>query len=152
MKKETKKQTHMSQVREADLGNMFQVCELLGWTQDQYCEHQLEQYTKFLKLALAAMPTYIQNKAAYSPVLRGFWNNEWFSRNEREFLPMAIDYLRHSNSYVYEDGTHYLCWDNTEFINLVADEYLKIHSMDELADDERFLIRFYNNLKIIDHA
>lgn len=90
MKTLIKQQTHISKVRQFDLTVTEQIQQLLGWSHEQYCNHQYEQYEAFLARECSNHPV-IQQQLRYSETFRGFWNNEWIIRNQQEFLPFASE-------------------------------------------------------------
>jgi hypothetical protein len=107
---------------------MLEVCELLHWTPEQYCQHQYEQYEKFAAIATRYVRyPELKDWIRLSPVYRGFWNNEWEQRNRVEFINYAY----------YNSDNH---------VNVV-EEYRYVHSADRLLFDELFFGRFQNIVK-----
>jgi hypothetical protein len=120
--------THIAKVRDVQSSQMNHVCQLLDITPEGYCWHQYRQYEKFLAFACLELP-HLLEPLRYSSHVRGFWNNEWASRNQVDFLP-----------YAYE------C--KFERKEIMA-EYLYINSAERLFREEEFYTRFINTLKII---
>lgn len=54
-----------------------EICAMLNWTDQQYYDHQYEEYEQFLKRALFSARIEVYNTVRYSPLMRGLWNNEW---------------------------------------------------------------------------
>src|SRR5690606_16555873 len=69
-----------------------EICKILGWTDQQYYDHQYLQYEDFLKRSLFCANIEQYNEVRYSELMRGFWNNEWVQRNY-SFLLVAEDLL-----------------------------------------------------------
>jgi hypothetical protein len=124
----TVKTTHISKVRYKHENLMNAVCELLDWTPMQYCENQFEQYTLFVNTMCAQWPNRCK-EISYSPVFRGFWNNEWAARNELDFMPFAYD-CKFDKDYLLE-------------------EYLFINDHIRLIHDDAFYCRFEQIIKMI---
>lgn len=78
----------IEQTRIMNESQISTICSVLGWTEQQYCEHQFMQYEAFLNMIFENGSLSVGNKAKYSPIFRGFWNNQWMQRNE-EFLKIA---------------------------------------------------------------
>src|SRR5690606_10450001 len=68
------------------------ISQILGWTEQQYYEHQYEQYEAYLKRSMYNVSLEVYNEVRYSELMRGFWNNEWMRRNYN-FLLVAEDLL-----------------------------------------------------------
>jgi|SRR6185437_11120475 len=122
------KTTHIAEVREQQANQMDEVCALLEWSRDKYCRHQFSEYEKFCQL-LAGFDPELKRRLRYSPVFRGFWNNEWASRNATDFLPFATE---------CENGP---AW--------ILEEYLFINSAARLIMCNAFARRFEKILKSI---
>jgi hypothetical protein len=122
-----KPKTNIAQVREQQKNQMQQVCEWLGWTEQQYCEHQFEQYELFLQEMWGKMPEALQ-QFRLSPIFRGFWNNDWAMRTATDFLP-----------YVHTD------FDD----HALEDEYIFIHWHSRLVRDPEFIQRYINATKYL---
>ena len=123
----TKNTTHISAVRAQQISQMQAVCEALRWTEEQYCLHQFEEYELFASAIAKDYPERRQ-QIRYSPVFRGFFNNEWAARND-EFLFFAYD----------------VKYD----IDLAEQEYLYTHNYLTLINDDAFFERFNSLLKLI---
>lgn len=120
--------THIAKVRDVHFNQMGHVCDLLNITREGYCWHQYKQYEAYVGLVCTQNPEF-KDKIRHSDVFRGFWNNEWASRNEHEFLPFA-----------YESK-----YDTKE----IMAEYLYINSATRLFHEDSFYSRFENILKLI---
>ena len=113
--------TRIARIRE-DNGNQVQeICQLLGWTIDEYCWNQFREYQLFVAELCAGWPE-VKREIEYSPVFRGFFNNEWNSRNENEFLPAAYE-MKFDSWYLLH-------------------EFREIHDYNRLLDDERFMQKY----------
>lgn len=141
--------THIEKVKQADANDLEIICSILGWTKEQYCEHQFYNYTAFLKRVMHGKPVQALNTVMYSDVMRGFFNNEWSKRNQNEFLPFASDYFTHSQSYVCPNEGLVLVWDYTPFTDFLIDEYMYTHCPYLLINDKGFMIRFNNTINLI---
>jgi len=120
--------THIAKVRLESLTLSGQVMELLGWSWEQYTEHQFEQYCLFVDKVCQGWPR-VREEILYSPVFRGFWINEWNQRNEWDWLPLATD-----------------CRDD---FALIYDEYLYNHSHVRLLADDYFLSAYNHLLEVM---
>lgn len=105
---------------------MKAVQNCLGMTDEQYCWHQFNEYCAFVEKLTGGWGM-IRAQLLYSPVFRGFWNNEWARRNREDFLPFAEGLELETN----------------------LSEYDFIHSHVRLMNDEEFMDRYNNILKII---
>lgn len=124
----TKTETHIGKVRSRNKSQIHQVGELLGWTDQQYCNHQFDEYCKFVERLSHDYPI-VRKQILYSAYFRGMWNSEWMVRNESEFIPYAIE----------------ACFDLPE----ITAEYLFVHSHVRLLHDEGFMSRYSRVLKLI---
>ncbi|MBD1394292.1 hypothetical protein [Mucilaginibacter glaciei] len=115
------KRTHIALVRAENNSQLSEVCELLEWTEEHYCKHQFYQYQMFVKSLCEGWPA-VRFEIEYSPLFRGFFNNEWSSRNDTDFLPFSYD-----------------CKFDVPYM---LEEYLFIHSYKRLLNDELFMMRF----------
>lgn len=122
------RKTHIETVRESHCNLMDNICDILSWTQEDFCNHQFAEYEGFARLVARDYPAY-RERIRYSPVFRGFFNNEWAKRNELNFMPFAVD---------------------SAFSKLwILDEYLYMNDAEVLWRDEAFYIRFESILKHI---
>ncbi|MCH7400096.1 hypothetical protein MM236_19025 [Belliella sp. DSM 107340] len=119
--------THIGKIRTEQRSDMSQVCNILGWTPEQYCRYQFKQYCAFVEALSTDWPK-IREQILYSPVFRGFWNNEWANRDKYEFLSFAPDNADHSYN---------------------LSEYLFIHDHERLLEEDQFMIKYNNILKIL---
>jgi uncharacterized secreted protein with C-terminal beta-propeller domain len=120
--------THIAQVRIDNDDQLNEVCQLFGWSRDKYCEHQFAIYQKLVAELCKDWPR-VKIEVEYSPVFRGFFNNEWNLRNETEFLPMAYDFK-------------YDPW-------YITKEYLLIHDHERLLNDDNFMRRYAQIMRMI---
>ncbi|MGB4776125.1 MAG: hypothetical protein WBP45_13180 [Daejeonella sp.] len=120
--------THIGRIRKEQASQIEQVCDLLNWTHDEYCDHQYKEYEAFIARMFDGYPVMMQ-QVRYSSAFRGFWNNEWAIRNEIDFLPFAKE-----------------CQMDEAFI---MEEYLYIHSHYRLMNDDDFLSKYNSALKLI---
>ena len=125
-----------------------EVCGYLGWTEDQYYQHQFEQYEEFLKRQLYGYPESFYNRIRYSPLMRGLWNNEWFNRTTGKFLIMARFHL-FKGMEVDEDGGLLIIEPVEGAEQHVYDEYMFIHSGKLLVNDLDFMSRYHHVLTLI---
>jgi len=121
--------THIAKVRQSDRSQIEEVCNLIGWSFDRYCEHQFSNYIEFVDRLFAGWPTEMANQVKYSSVFRGFWNNEASYRNQTEFLPFAR--LEPSDSPV------------------LLSEFIYTHSPLALMHDDVFMTKYNRVLEII---
>jgi hypothetical protein len=119
--------SHISSVRYTDLTTSQYVQQVLGWTHQEYCNYQFEQYEDFAESDFYNHRPII-DKLRHSAVFRGFWNNEWALRNEIEFLPFAKD----SDLPIWE----------------LKAMYKYIHSYEKLQSDHQFLKRYESVLSL----
>lgn len=120
--------THIASVRLESLSLAEQTMHLLGWNWDQYTDHQFEQYCNFVDRLCHGWPL-IRQEILYSPIFRGFWINEWNERTQCDWLPMALD--------------------NRDMEAYVMDEYLFLHSVARLYNDEAFSQGYHHALALI---
>lgn len=123
------------------------ICRYLGWTEVQYCNHQLKEYEDFLKRMFFGFPEIMLNEVRYSSQMAGYWKNEWVIRNI-DFLEIAREALKPS---MWVDPLGNLGFhEPTEFNkSVVYDEYLYTHSAKILTNDESFMIGYNRVLKLI---
>lgn len=148
MKTALSKPTHIEAVRDMAYNQMLQVCNYMGWTEDQYNAHQLEQYEEFMKIRFQGFPEVMMNEVRYSPIMAGLWKNEWIIRNQNDFLYIAMADMEESMT-VNELGTleHYV---PDEFVrSSVREEYRWIHNAKRLANDDGFMKQFNQVIKLI---
>lgn len=126
--KTTRPQTHIQTQRLTAASEAEQVQSLLSWTHEDYCTIQFKEYCAFVESISEGYPQ-VQKEILYSPVFRGFWNNEWNRRDRQEFLEHAID------SGLTRD--------------VLETEYFFIHCHEVLLEDDAFMIRYSHILKLI---
>jgi hypothetical protein len=143
MKTLTKTTTHIAKARYENDNVMLRVCELLDWTQEQYCIHQYEAYEAFLARLFGDNPK-VYNALRHSEFFRGFWINEWNFRTKRDFLSFAE--MSDSETIVRLDGSL-----GSQEIDLSSDtdEYLFIHNAPVLMGNSDFLTQLYQIINII---
>ena len=140
---------HLQKIKNANNTDMQQICELIGWGQEQYCRHQFFVYDSVLSRRFFGQPACLLNQAMYSDLMSGFFNNEWSKRNQTEFLPFAQEHSHFSQSYVCPKKGLRLEWDCQSVKAFLADEYLYCHNPYLLANDEIFLSRLNYTLNLI---
>ena len=145
MKTLTKK-THIAEVREETLKGIKQVCYLLQWTEQEYCEFQFQQYCLFVEARYSNFPDVIANRVLYSPIFRGYFNNEAYKRDEEEFLPFAEDLIE--PIWTVAEGGEIEILRPIKLDDLVT-EWMMIHNYKRLLNDETFIDGFEQILKII---
>ena len=145
MKTLTKK-THIAEVREANLKGIQQVCHLLQWTEQDYCEFQFQQYCLFVDTKYSNFPDIIANRVLYSPLFRGFFNNEAYKRDEVEFLPFAEDLIE--PIWTVAEGGEIEIIKPIDVEDLVT-EWMLIHDYKRLLNDEAFIAGFQQLLTIM---
>ncbi|RQO78081.1 hypothetical protein DBR40_09025 [Pedobacter sp. KBW01] len=127
VKEESK--THIEECREFDLNLIENVCMLLGWSTEQYCEYQLDNYNQFVDRLFYGFPVQMANEVKYSSDFRGFWNNEASFRNQTEFLPFAKFEPMESP--------------------VILSEFLYTHNPLTLMHDDLFMMKYNNVLEKI---
>jgi len=145
---EPKKITHAGRACMISDNQVAEISEMLGWTDQQYYEHQFEQYEEFLKRSFYGCSIETYNKVRYSELMRGLWNNEWILRNEEVFLPMARFHLFNGME-VDDNGVLFRITPVEGSKEHVRDEYEFIHSGKLLYNNSKFLVKYYHILKLI---
>ena len=125
----TKTANHITQVRNSDANQIQQVCRLLGWSYEDYCNFQFEKYLEFVDRVFIGFPDIMANQVKYSAVFRGFWNNEASFRNHTEFLPFAK-------------------YEETQSPDLIS-EFLYIHDPRALVMDDLFITKYNRVIDLI---
>lgn len=139
--------THIATIRQQNETQIEQVCNLLAWSELQYCTHQFELYTRFLTRMYHGWPVHFLKDAMYSPVMRGYWNNQVSERNS-EFLKWGIE-LNESQSELTPEGSILTipgvpCGDA-----YYLEEYLFTHSVERLCNDKLFMDGYCQVIKMI---
>jgi hypothetical protein len=142
------KKTLAEQAKERALAVRSKVCEYLGWSEKKYCEHQSEQYDEFLQFMFKGFPEIMMNEVRYSPIMSGFWKNEWIIRNERDFLPLADEEME-TKMEVSEKGKLIITEPDLVSKSIVLNEYLYFNSGLTLVDDDYFMASYNEVLKMI---
>lgn len=125
-----------------------EICAMLNWTDQQYYDHQYEEYEQFLKRALFSARIEVYNTVRYSPLMRGLWNNEWIVRNIENFLPFGREFnFSGVAEYENEELVLYLPMDTT--LSTLIDEYEFIHNGKRLYSDQSFMIKYHHVLTLI---
>ncbi|MBD3748541.1 MAG: hypothetical protein IE931_03500 [Sphingobacteriales bacterium] len=135
MKTLATKTSHIAKVRQANQRQKERVCELLGWDESQYCEHQFEVYQKLLNAIHGDCPA-IGARLLTSECFRGFFNAQWEKRNREEFL--GIVELQDGDWTVTPTGdlVHEVIHSEDDYN---YQEYIFIHNTERLMNDEAFL-------------
>lgn len=132
------KTTHIDTVRDMAHQQMAQVCSYFGWTEEQYNKHQLDEYEAFLNRRFHGREVSVLNSVRYSPIMAGFWKNEWRLRNEIGFLPFAADMCTET-MHVNELGHFIHYTPSTADYATVYDEYCWLHSHRRLFNSRDFM-------------
>lgn len=130
------KQNDISLLRKSDQKQMQSVCEVLNWSEEQYCLHQFDEYDNFINRLNPDSP-FIAQKLRYSPVFSGFWKNEWVKRTEKEFLIFALQ--SYSKLEVTVAGKIGLRTEYATVDDYDLHEYLFLHSAIRLSQNYDFL-------------
>ncbi|WP_286803409.1 MULTISPECIES: hypothetical protein [Sphingobacterium] len=125
-----------------------EICRLMKWTEQEYCDHQFEQYEIFLKRALFGAHINVFNKVRFSPLMRGLWINEWMRRNEDIFLPMAR-YNMFEGMEVNEKGILGTVVPDEESRIYTSEEYYTLHNGKRLYADADMMVKFGHVLNLI---
>lgn len=155
--------THIAKVRQQHLSQIDEVCQLLDWTHQQYCQHQFEQYQAFISILFKNYPELIK-EVEYSAVFRGFWNKEAAKRNA-EWLAFARSQTRLEVILEVEDVFRQAQQPKVEdeiegiYLNVLqplpygddylVGEYLFEHRAKRLLIDQEFMNNYYHTLKLI---
>lgn len=139
--------THVDKARQMSVTQMEQICRYLGWTEDQYCEFQFTCYQVFLSTLFSGFPE-SRREVEYSPIMAGFWKNQWMRRNRTEFLPCAED-LCESSIFIDSRGKLVYYQPADDARQQAEDEYIFIHCPERLMNDEDFMTQHYHTLKLI---
>lgn len=143
------KTTHIAQIRQQNQTQIEQVCQLINWTEEQYCNYHFEQYCDFVKRMFWGYPKELYHTVLYSPVMRGLWNNQAQRRNDLEFLPFAISETEPMLDFNDNmDGIYCLPACNPGAAHIV-DEFMFIHAAARLVNDDEFMHQYNQILKLI---
>lgn len=121
------RKTHIERVRKTDQDLIGEICNQIGWSIERYYWHQFNNYLYFADVMFRGWPKGIKQQITYSPVFRGFWNNEAALRNA-EFIPFAFD---------------------THSIKDRVSEFLFMHDPSTLMNDDLFMMKYNATLNII---
>jgi hypothetical protein len=163
MKTLAKKQSHIDQIRTMNLTQIENVCQLLGWSHEDYTKHQYIEYEMFIAKACTDAPEFM-NDLRHSKEFCGFYINEWIRRNNTSFLPFAVNQttdvydllyefdISNGQSKRFEYGVR--CFEGLEYGDpLLIEEYLIVHSYETLFCDADFQHRYENIIdKLLCHA
>ena len=122
-----KANTHIGKQRQLLQSNKEQVCELLHWSEQEYCQYHFDQYSAFVERLSEDWPV-LKQQLFSSAAFRGFWNLETACRETEDFLPWAQD-----------------CDDYSYLLS----EYEFINDHKRLIQDEDFMNRFNGILDLI---
>lgn len=138
----------IEQTRILNSSQINEICDILEWTEIQYCEHQFEQYEQFLKRVLHGSDERFLSKVRHAPLMRGLWNNEWIQRNE-DFIIIAR-YQLFSGMEVDPSGEVITVPppDQATFAK-IYDDYHTLHNGNLLAVNHEFIVRFEQVLDLI---
>ncbi|MGV3705423.1 MAG: hypothetical protein ACO1NU_08595 [Arcticibacter sp.] len=142
------KTSHIAKVRQQDQIQMQRICEILMWSEVEYCNHQFEEYTNFLTRMFFGFPEAMLKQVMHSKVMRGFWNNEWTYRNQVEFLPFADEMTEDVTEVDPSGELVYMPKTEHGDAGLVG-EYMFIHGYRALMQDELFMFRYNNILELV---
>ncbi|PSL06568.1 hypothetical protein [Cecembia rubra] len=125
--------SHIGKVRKASKDQKQEIQDLLMWSDDAYCRFQFREYCHFVE-TLTTGWLKVREQILYSPVFRGFWNNEWNAR-DREFLEFTDSFSKYP-------------LDQQERVYCMT-EYMLLHSHKALLEDDEFMMRYYQILKLL---
>ena len=139
--------THIATIRQQNETQIQKVCYLLGWSEMQYCNYQFETYTRFLTRMFHGWPEHFLNAALYSPVMRGYWNNQASDRNN-EFLLWGNE-LHESQSELTPEGSILTIPGVASGDPYYLEEFLFTHSVERLCNDKPFMDGYCQVIKMI---
>jgi hypothetical protein len=140
----TKTTTHIALAKQYNDKVMQQVCELLNWTPDHYCQHQYDVYESFL-LQMEGDSPKVLAQLRHSPTFRGFWLNEWNKRTKEDFIIFAV--LGYSNTSL--DASGGIVYEESTCDDYDYHEYMFVHSASRLMNDTAFLSAYEHILHLI---
>lgn len=141
------KVTQSAKVTAKGKKQITEVCDMLGWTEDKYYMHQYEQYEAFLRFMMQGCSIEFYNKVRFSPIMRGFWNNEWISR-EDELLELMRFHLFEGYE-VNSQGVLIQVFAVDGALDYCLSEYFEAHNGNLLYNDIIFIERFEHVLTLI---
>lgn len=147
MKTLTKK-THIAKVRQANRKGIEQVCHLLQWSEQQYCDYLFDQYCQFIEEKYKGFPAIISNNVLYSDLFRGMFNNAAAQRDKLEFTPYALD-VTEEVTVINPKGILEIVQTIPLGGQYLVDEWMHIHNYKRLLTDKLFLNQFEHILKLI---
>lgn len=127
---------------------MEKICQLLDWTEDKYWQYQYTCYYLFINQLFDGFPAEMRKEVEYSPIMAGYWKNEWYLRNENEFVPFAED-ICDSAMYVDQNGkiVYYQPLESAQ--EQAEGEFIFINSPKRLQNDIAFMNGYNQALKLI---
>lgn len=138
--------THIATVRKEKQTQRQRVCELLMWTNDDYCNFQFEAYQAFFKALFSQYPE-LHKEVEYSPIVRGWFNLEWADRDQ-DWLAFAEadteDYLE-----VDADGQLLVLPGTPYGHKYLVGEYMHCNAVPTLQNDGAFMHRYLQTLKLL---
>jgi len=148
--------THIGAVRQTNQSQVQQVCIIINWSEEQYCNYLFEQYVAFVELLFERYPI-MQKQVLYNPVMRGFWNNEVNKRNKNEFLNFAVDLTTRKFELIKAQiKSHEIILAGVECTEpmpfgapYLIDEFMLTHNYLRLRNDEEFMHHYNRTLKLI---
>lgn len=138
--------TKIATDRTAHATQLNQVCHYLGWSKQQYCNHQFAAYTAFLTQMFYGYTISFLQDAEYSPAMRGFFNLEWAKRNN-QFLPYAKA-LCFTGVEVLKGGDMQHCYGLPLGCDALLSQYDFTHSITEMLDCKHFMNNYNTALKL----
>ena len=126
--KTTSPKTHIGSIRFQSATEAEQVQHILGWSHGEWCEFQFAEYCAFVEAISYGYPA-VKTDLLYSPVFRGFWNNEWTQRDRIEFLDFAPE--------------------SDLPAEVLETEYRFIHSHERLLEEDLFMVKYSHLLKLL---
>lgn len=88
----SKRNTHISTIRGANQAQITQICAMLGWDKQAYCDHQFAVYLDLVELIWPRTETKVGMFMQKNHSFCSFFINEWIRRN-KYFLKFADEYL-----------------------------------------------------------
>lgn len=146
--KATLQTTLIEQMKVLNESMISTMCSILGWTEQQYCDHQFESYESFVFWVYKRDNQHLANKVRYSPIFRGLWNNEWLNRNDKFVHKAKYDLF--SGFEIDESGELLTVPPpDSHTMEKIVYEYKSIHSSWKLRNDPMFMQKFYHALDLI---
>lgn len=147
MKTLTKK-THIATIRQDNQDGMMQVCHLLQWSEQQYCEYLFEQYYTFIQIRFKHAHVSEKNRVLYSKFFRGVFNNAAAHRDETEFIPYALEATEEIIT-VNPNGSLEVVQTIPIGGEYLVTEWKHIQSHRRLIEDGHFMAQYRHILELI---